>query len=246
MEKRIQRHFFVEDKNQNLRKLQDEYLRLRRMGKYRDPDAEMEDWVELEKPVRAGWEKEFDLRDDVAARKDAHVFREILDRINHSIRSHRKDFRYRIKAKRYETAEPELHIIHYSKWDLPEHFKKYFDFGVFQRSRDYAGRPINPRYQAKIKGYRFATPYYFAPVIRPFYATHRKIHRADKEARIREIENKIEAVGGWKILFKAYHDCNQGHRWWFGESGERFEILGRLEQNEGTREYLEVALPVKR
>ncbi|MBU44783.1 MAG: hypothetical protein CMN76_16290 [Spirochaetaceae bacterium] len=243
MERKRQRQFFVESRHQELRKLQDEFLRITRRGKYRDPDAELKDWIELEKPVRAGWEQTFELRDDVAARRDAHVFSEILDRINHSIRSHRKDFRYRRKAKQYETLEPELQIIRTEKWDLPDHYKKFFEFGVFQPLRDLGGRAVDSRYRSKIKGYRFGTPYFYQPVIRPFYATHRKIHRADRDSRIREIENKIEALGGWKILFKAYHDCNQGSYWWRGDRGERYEIYGRLEQKEGIREYLEVAVP---
>ena len=119
MDKRRQRKFFVENHHQELRKLQDEYERLRRTGKYRDPDRELKDWIELEKPVRAGWEQTFELRADVAARKDAATFSVILNHINHSIRSHRKDFRYRKKAKQYETLEPELQIIRSEKWELP-------------------------------------------------------------------------------------------------------------------------------
>lgn len=243
IEKRRQRKFFVESHNQELRKLQDEYLRLRRQGKYRDPDAELKDWIELERPVRAGWEQTFELRADVAARKDASTFADILNHINHSIRSHRKDFRYRRKAKQYETLEPELQIIRAEKWELPEHYKKYFEFGVFQPHRELDGRLADSRYRSIIKGYRFSTPYFYEPVIRPFYATHRKIHRADRDSRIRELENKIEALGGWKILFKAYHDCNQGSYLWYGDRTERYEIYGRLEYREGMREYMEVAVP---
>ena len=218
-------------------------MRLRRMGRYRDPAAEDAEWIELDKPIRAGWEKTFQLRDDVAVRKDAHVFAEILESINHSIRSHRKDFRYRLKAKQYETAEPELRILEKEKWNLPDHFRKHFEEGQFAQTMDDRGRPIEPEYQRKIRGFRFLYPYYCQTTIVPFYATHRKIHRADREARLKELENKIESVGGWKRLFKAYHDCNEGGAWWHGDRAERAEILGRLSYRDGVREYLEIVLP---
>ncbi|HBS04215.1 MAG TPA: hypothetical protein DEA96_04565 [Leptospiraceae bacterium] len=245
MDRRRQRKFFVENHHQELRKLQDEYERLRRTGKYRDPDRELKDWIELEKPVRAGWEQTFELRADVAARKDASTFSEILCHINHSIRSHRKDFRYRKKAKQYETLEPELQIIRSEKWELPEHYKKYFEFGVFQPHRELDGRLADSRYRSKIKGYRFSTPYFYEPVIRAFYATHRKIHRADRDSRIKELENKIESIGGWPALFKAYHDCTQGTYWWYRELPGRYEVYGRQEIRDGFREFLEVAVPRK-
>lgn len=118
-----------------------------------------EDWVELEKPVRAEWEKEFDLRAGVAARKDADRFREILERINQSIRSHRKDFRYRTRSKRYEYAEPELKIIKHSEWDLPEFQKKHFDFGEFEVLRDAAGRSVDQRFRERIVQRQLELPF---------------------------------------------------------------------------------------
>ncbi|WP_157604490.1 hypothetical protein [Solitalea canadensis] len=55
-------------------------------------------WVELEEPYQKGWKRSFKLRDDVKRSKKSGFYQHILDKINTTVYSDRKDFK--VKKKR--------------------------------------------------------------------------------------------------------------------------------------------------
>ena len=52
-------------------------------------------WVELDHPVRDGWEKSLVLRDDISRRDDVAVYLKLLSIVNHTVYSQSKNFVYR-------------------------------------------------------------------------------------------------------------------------------------------------------
>jgi hypothetical protein len=164
--------------------------------------------VELDPPIRAGWEKSFVLREDCAKREDAHIYRTILKEINCTIVSRNKNF----LVKDYQIKKM-IPIEHKLKHLLPKEMKKigwsenfinkYFNlvkltkYNYFTKKDDW--------YWA----YEIKQDFYFVPKIRPHYRKHATIRDSELESEIQEIKNKKYSNYLWplltKLLYGSYH-----------------------------------------
>jgi hypothetical protein len=95
------------------------------------------------------------------------------------------------------------------KWDLPDHYKKYFThckgckgghwhLTASDAFRRYGGWP----YSHTKPAYHFAYPFYFSTRIKPHFITHVRAHDGDLESRLKEIDNKLDHH--WADLIKIW------------------------------------------
>jgi len=156
---------------------------------------------ELPKPIRHGWYKHFRLRDDIARRRDAKVFQNVLDVAGMKIwgrdKKHmekvwawamRRDPRvlvpgiYKLDKKRYRSLLPAA--------------QKYFE--GFELNWTY-WRGSHMEYHCRVPSY------FFVPTSTKAYITHRKIIDAQLEMEISELE-------GLLLLPKYYALDNYSYR----------------------------------
>lgn len=85
-------------------------------------------WIELEKPLFAGYKKNLILRDDISRREDSHVFQEIIDRFSSEVYSRRKDFLYYCsKSRRKEVRNAYIKALKPNVYlNLSPQLKKWF------------------------------------------------------------------------------------------------------------------------
>lgn len=144
--------------------------------------------IELDPPVQKGWKRFFVLRSDVARSKDAKFFQELLDKINDTDYSGRKDFkvkRRRFGKKTYE-VKPKM-VSEFCDWQfqklkLTEKEKLYFK----EEWR------LNHKGTSMSKVHIFTDPWRFVPVVKPNIITHAKTIDPLLEQEEDEIENHLE------------------------------------------------------
>jgi hypothetical protein len=146
--------------------------------------------IKLEKPIRHGWKKFFVLREDIANRSDAQVFREILERINSVVTCRKKNFKVK-SGKKLVDIDHHLRSIPKDSWNFPEHYKKYFWLcgGCVHRHGP---------------SYHFGPTFYFVTKIKPHYLTHVRVEDGDLESRKQKIYNKMRHLEGWQKLAKLH------------------------------------------
>jgi hypothetical protein len=189
MATRTARKHTIETRDKTAIRLQKEYSVLIQK-KYRLPK------IELEKPIRSGFKKFYVLRDDIANRQDAGVFKSILKVINDTIYCKNEEF----KAKKYyskqlENLPHDLKFIGVKEWidkKYPESWKKYFDLKT---------KVVRSRHgQYSFTGYFFRYEWYFVPKIEPHFITHLPQLDPELEAKLEEIRNTMDQKGYWRRL----------------------------------------------
>jgi len=156
----------------------------------------------LDEPRFAGYKKFFVLRDDVARRKDAQTFHEILNLVNDCIISKNEHFvtRERIPGtNKYieRIRTPELRGITTQRWEklnLPKHIKKWFRL---------SGRWIKHPYGNFVyeqKRWHFDLPWMFVHKTEPHYITEIPTIYPEIEAKEDEIRKRMQGLGGWHRL----------------------------------------------
>ncbi|MBO9660576.1 MAG: hypothetical protein J7527_17270 [Chitinophagaceae bacterium] len=142
-------------------------------------------YVELIKPYQSGWRRSFELRSDVAQSRHADFFSEILKSINTVQRSHRKDFKKKVRKfgkKVYKPRTQELHELYSWQWlKLGEREQKLFH-EVW--SVDCYKRPV-------IR-YAFNEPWRFVLKVRPNIIRRTILINPEMESDMAELEGMID------------------------------------------------------
>jgi hypothetical protein len=172
--------------------------------------------IKLDKPRFVGYKRYYFLRDDIVRRKDANVFRSILEKLNTTVYSRKKDefgrydfdnppfdVKQRIKTlslKSYEKLTPELqkHFIKITNWD----------------------------WRKKESRYEFLHPYMFVLKIKHNYITEVPILDKDMESEIGRLETKIKRENLWPKIDKLLGVRNRRDDWDLNTSKNR--LMDRL------------------
>jgi len=147
-------------------------------------------WEPLTPPVQRGWKRFFVLRDDVATGKHADFFDSILQKINTTDWSYRKDFlvkKRKYGRKTYVTKSQSLRRpcqYDWNKLGLTEREKQFF-VEVWETDRN--GRPV--------LRYEFSEPWRYVLRIKPNIIDKTRIRDTALEARIKSIDNYFERGG---------------------------------------------------
>lgn len=144
--------------------------------------------VLLEKPIRKGWKRHFELRDDLKDKPDSEFFRTLLDKINTVTYVRKKGFNPRKRKTwkkslfRYKQGLRTFSVYDFERRHcrLTEEEKQYFEPVVLWRNK----RPYIDRYQ-------FAEPRRFVLRIRPYYVTHANALHPSLNSRADEINNRL-------------------------------------------------------
>lgn len=144
-------------------------------------------WEPLDPPVQKGWKRFFVLRDDVARSKQADLFQQILDKINTTDWSHRKDFlvkKRRFGKKKYVVKgqrlwEPDEY--QFAKLGLSEKEQQFF-YSVY-RTEKYSRLPV--------KYFVFTEPWRFVLRTRPNMITKVRKRDSQLDAAIQKLRGYI-------------------------------------------------------
>ena len=176
--------------------------------------------IKLPKPIQFGWTKKLKLRDDCANRKDAHIYRQIMDEIQVPVFSRKQHF----IDKKGQSLVPGLRLVRSNEWlkiGWPEHYKKYFYFGLHEVKTSWG-----TRYD---EGYKFIQRFYFVDQIIPRFMTHERAILPEVETRIQELNRFIENNGGWN----AYSHYKKGRTYRDRDYNQpRFNMIEELKENE--------------
>ena len=187
---------------------QERYLRSLDQEKDRLQQAEANlGWLELDHPIRDGWEKSLVLRADISAREDAATYLKLLSAVNRTIYSPNKTF----MAKNWSTK-----LIEFVRVEPKEFTDAEFEKEVAEELRKFFVRvhKISTRWYGNIESdvWCVSTPWVFDEKMKKHYKT--RVHFFDSEikSRLKEIDNHIETGGlhhkyykmkGWKSWRKS-------------------------------------------
>lgn len=166
-------------------------------------------WEPLIPPVQKGWKRFFVLRDDVARGKHAEFFQGILNKINTTDWSHKRDFlvkRRKFGRKIYvvkpqKLLEPEAH--HFKKLCFSEREQQLFHI-------EYRTEKLS---KELVKRYVFVEPWRFVLRIKPHMIEKVRIKDAELESQIQQLRNYIERRDLQKRIDKIL--CNRyRYAWW--------------------------------
>lgn len=176
--------------------------------------------IKLPKPIQTGWVKTLTLRDDCKNRKDSHIYSTILEKIKVDVFCRKKDF----LDKKGRDINAGVRIIRTNEWKnlgWPEHYKKYFFFGIHEisswgNSTQYA------------EGYKFWQRFYFVDKIVPNFITHTRAKLPEVETRIAELESFIVNNGGWEKYYRyksGHYQCEKDY------TQPRFDMIEEIYEN---------------
>lgn len=167
-----------------------------RLQEYRALDKELDELYEaqdnlgyypLKKPIRHGWYKYLKLRDDVARRKDAYVFQNIIDVAGITIWGRKVEEVDQVWVKR-NADHRRISLPGIRKLD-----RKEFQKLIPKAQRYFEGIEISHgSWLSGIIRYHCRVPkHYFEPTYKRAYITHRKIIDSEIESRIDQLENRL-------------------------------------------------------
>lgn len=201
-------------------------------------------------PFQHGWIRQFELREDVARRWDAHIFLSILKVINTRQWCRHQDFTTRFGRKVLPMDPPALDVIHvnltpvdrlgrsvsnetiinlrgvpYAEtgWSLPEHYKKWFTFHDRSSCRcaRFFRRTAFGFYPTIRPHYTFSTPWMFELKVRPAIISEVATIRAEQQSKMDRISQMMDQQHGWTRLYGGYRSRD---REWQKEGVDRLEM----------------------
>jgi len=180
-------------------------------------------WVELDPPVMRGWKRFFVLRDDVAESIYATFFQNILDKINTTTFSNRKDFK--VKKKRQRRWKYNI-----KKHELLAPFAWQFNklgFSEIERSF-FEERTVMNYHRVWVTMYVFKEPWRFVLKVRPNMITRTRIRDVEMESRYSEIMNYFENRALDSKLSRL-QGCSSHCRGWkeWEKEDEKYEFKNR-------------------
>jgi len=177
-------------------------------------------WVELDPPVMRGWKRYFVLRHDTAKSKQADFFQGILDRINKTEYSSRKDF----KQKKRERGK-KIYIVREQELDHPYEWQLQ-KLNFTQNEMEYFEERLYWSKSSKIfyKIYVFKEPWRFVLQTRPNLITRTRIRDEVLENRLEEIDDYLERNflrARQSKLTDGYYYGHHRYRYLFPQGAER-------------------------
>lgn len=165
--------------NKKLRKWLNEYDDLKSLPR------ENKGYLVPVKPFQDGWKRTFVLRDDIKNRSDSFVLKKVLNLVNNTLFSHKKDFMYYDwKQRRKLPIKQELKSITEKQYEaLDEQMKSYFYKTIEVK---YIGSYVYEKIEYKIK-----KPYLFVYKIYPRMINFRWIPDSEYESRMQYLEYKL-------------------------------------------------------
>jgi len=218
------------------KKLKEIKAKRRELERLQELDSKL-GYEELDKPLRDGYRRIFTLRDDISRRRDAHTYWKILPLIQSPAYSKTRSFKGQClcgschkKFKNWRHFKKELRRRNFTckqsisyiaardfKDKVPEEFKKFF---VTHKAlvKRFWGLP------QWITTYHFKYPYYFTPVVKPAYITHRKIIDPELKSKIDKLYDNIwNNYDNLRLLAKA-ESWSLGYRHWDGDES-RYDVM---------------------
>jgi hypothetical protein len=176
-------------------------------------------FADLIPPVQKGWKRFFVLRQDVVVSKDGKFFQELLEKINTTTFSHRKDFKKKRKknGKRVDVDRiqkpKEFMECEFRKLALTEREKLFFkeEWRFCYRNRLY-------------KVYVFTEPWRFVLRVKPNMVTQVRIIDPLLKQRADEIDNYLERNSLYGRVFKVMGNHHR-YSWPVGEKVKYKNLL---------------------
>jgi len=176
-------------------------LRLHREEKTINTQIRNLGWEELKPPIQNGWKRSFILRDDVRRSQQSLFFQRILDKINTTEYSWRKDFKKKVRRygkKVYVTREQNLR-------ELPAN--EFFSGKFIDTERLYFYEVIkHPQWSKKPEVfYVFCESWRFTLKVQPRMITHIRIHDTSLKSKSQEISSYLARNNLYPRLLKILH-----------------------------------------
>lgn len=162
-------------------------------------------------PFQHGWIRSYTLRPDIAARKDAQVFRDILKVSDNEQWCINQDFNtpthwlksHKIKQRRPMdppglksiTVRPSPETGEEVGWKLPQHYKKYFWYHSVNSDCGCLGRQYY-----RPSHYTFRTPWMFDYCIRPAFISKLPLVDGSLESKLDVLENHMRYKQYWPLI----------------------------------------------
>lgn len=167
-----------------------------------------QNWIELEKPVKNGYYKVWDLRDDIKNRDDAWVYYECIRLVGERVWHKDKTFKRKLRKGKYEYVSPGFGYISDKVYEtlLPAVKKHFVELGVYDRNYNHYYK----RYKCIVH------TYYFVEKVKPKWITHYREVDSVIEKKINEKRDELDGkkfydVQLWKRsnppkdFIKPYH-----------------------------------------
>jgi hypothetical protein len=175
-------------------------------------------WEELKPPVQSGWMRSFILKDDVRRSKQGPFYQQILDKINSTEYSWRKDFKKKRRQygrKVYVVRQQTLRTL------LENEFfsKKFTDL----ERLCFHEVLTHPRWsKTPVKVYIFTETWRFVLKISPRMITKVRILDVDLKRKENELSNYINHHNLWPHIDKLLHgNCHRYY--WYEEQTSPFK-----------------------
>ena len=197
------------------------------------------EWVQLPKPVRAGYERFFVLRDDIVRSPDVSVYRPLLQWVNTTVTSRNKDFMYKDwKTKKKKPIEQSIKSISHTDWikkvepTLTVKQKSMFLPVWHHNTTRRNGKTVMA--PGGYWTYEFQKSWVFVYKIQPYFHTHAVIINPQIESELKEIYNRIETHHLWPKFIKIFGwDDNRDWDW----ESARQRIISRIIDKESNQEH---------
>lgn len=181
-------------------------------------------YMDLIPPVQKGWKRYFILRPDVMLSKDKDLFLGLLEKINTTTYSHRKDFKHKrrrhgkkVDVDRIQNLQ-EFFTWQFEKLKLTEREKMYFKIEMKVTDRGHL-----------IPVFVFTEPWRYVLCVRPNLITKVKIIDPELKSREQQIDNYFERNKLYPRLFKLVDGTYGNHLRW--EKGDRAKYKAILKRN---------------
>lgn len=178
--------------------------------------------IPLDKPVRHGWFKYLVLREDVARRKDAAVFQEILDVCGRCVWGRDKP-KADEEWERYQKADRDW------QWAGLAWITKKMINRLSPKAKQYFVEyewKWTP-WEGSIKRYYCHVPkYFYVPTYEKAYVTHLQAVDSELESQIAHLENQL--LGDDLYVYSRYARNNWPSKWWKQKEARRGRRKARM------------------
>lgn len=166
-------------------------------------------YVDLIPPIMRGWKRYFVLGSDVLRSKDAALFEDILDKINTTQYSHRKDFKKKKRKfgkKIYVERDQHLKKLCAYCFKKANFTEKQTQFFEVRYEMDSCTKKL-----AEV--YVFTEPWRFVLRVRPNMITKIRVTDVELEKRENEIDSYLSRKNRWHKLRRLVYGYLK-YRWW--------------------------------
>lgn len=185
--------------------------------------------IPLDKPVRAGWERNFIVREDVRKGPHGKFLEQLLTKLNNTEICKDKSFvAYNWKTGKIEPIEQDLKILEeksYEALTLQEKNQFNKEFRIFKFWYTTEKRPV----------WVIKQPWRFVFKMKPHFLTHTRAIDGDIESEMEKLSDKL--WGGDRMAYKyGNHGYNSDEKDWNVPIRKIKAKLGRKEIEEWTTE----------